>query len=101
MANQEYSGNRSENDSPDKLPKEARDRNEDKLGTTSSAGLKPEGTPLVEESGGMKERAEETELAKNQIRELSPNFTFKLIMGGIFLAFTIYFLYLLIKILTG
>jgi len=35
-----------------------------------------------------------------EIRELSPNFTFKLIMGGIFLAFTIYFLYLLISILT-
>jgi hypothetical protein len=32
--------------------------------------------------------------------QLSPNFTFKLIMLVIFLGFTIYFLYLLIKILT-
>jgi len=32
--------------------------------------------------------------------ELSPNFKFKLIMGVIFLFFTIYFLYLLVRILT-
>lgn len=38
------------------------------------------------------------DLAKNN--ELSPNFTFKVIMGFIFLFFTIYFIYLLVRILT-
>jgi len=33
--------------------------------------------------------------------ELSPNFRFKIIMGMIFLFFTIYFIYLLVRILTG
>jgi len=33
-------------------------------------------------------------------QELSPNFAYKVIMGIIFLFFTIFFLYLLIRILT-
>ena len=72
---------------------------EDKTSARES-GLKPDCTPFVEKGGNEKQRAEETENVKTPVRELSPNFTFKLIMLGIFLAFTIYFLYLLIRILT-
>ena len=32
---------------------------------------------------------------------LSPNFRFKLIMGIIFLFFTVYFIYLLVRMVTG
>lgn len=84
MTKQKNSYNGEEHMSPEELPKEAGKQYEVKSETAS-----PESPLSIKESLRLKE-----------IRELSPNFSFKLIMGGIFLLFTIYFLYLLIRILT-